>query len=66
MEGYGCGYDEVHVWTPEKCSYEVLVHADGKVSSNLTSRTADVNMPVTPTESHDCALNNGQIIVTHL
>ncbi|CAK9019081.1 unnamed protein product [Durusdinium trenchii] len=39
LEGYGCGYDEVHVWTPEKCSYEVLVHADGKVSSNLTSRT---------------------------
>ena len=39
LEGYGCGYDEVPVWTPETCSYEVIVHADGKVSSNLTSRT---------------------------
>ena len=27
------------MWTPEPCSYEVVVHSDGKVSSNLTSRT---------------------------
>ena len=39
LEGYGCGYDEERVWTPERCSYEVIVHADGQVSSNLSSRT---------------------------
>lgn len=39
LEGYECDYDEVPVWTPEACSYEVIVHADGTVSSNLTSRT---------------------------
>ena len=39
LEGYGCGFDEEHVWTPETCSYEVIVYADGKVSSNYTSRT---------------------------
>jgi len=39
LEGYECEYDEERVWTHETCTYEVLVHADGKVSSNLTSRT---------------------------
>eukprot|EP00434_Breviolum_minutum_P034158 symbB.v1.2.030222.t2/scaffold3380.1/size79486/8 len=39
LEGYECEYDEEHVWTDETCTYQVLVHADGKVSSNLTSRT---------------------------
>ena len=27
------------MWTDQSCTYEVLVHADGKVSSNFTSRT---------------------------
>ncbi|CAJ1350015.1 unnamed protein product [Effrenium voratum] len=39
MEGFGCGLDEEHVWTPESCSHEVIVYSDGKVSSNYTSRT---------------------------
>ena len=39
LEGYGCWYDDMSVWTQETCSYEVLVHGDGMVSSNWTSKT---------------------------
>ena len=59
LEGYECDYDEDPVWTPEACSYEVIVHADGTVSSNLTSRTRQNRFSVGwksghPAESGSC------------
>ena len=39
LEGYGCNYDSMQVWTQEPCSYEVIVSDEGKVASNFTSKT---------------------------
>jgi len=39
LENYGCSYNDIHVWTQDKCTYEVLVHPGGLVSSNWTSKT---------------------------
>eukprot|EP00933_Yihiella_yeosuensis_P021713 TRINITY_DN1715_c0_g1_i2.p1 TRINITY_DN1715_c0_g1~~TRINITY_DN1715_c0_g1_i2.p1 ORF type:complete len:1866 (-),score=308.01 TRINITY_DN1715_c0_g1_i2:397-5517(-) len=39
QEGLSCIYDDERVWTQEICTYEVVVHADGEVSSNWTSQS---------------------------
>lgn len=58
LEGYECDYDEERVWTDETCTYEVLVHSDGKVSSNLTSRTR-MNKFYVPWKSSSFPQNDG-------
>jgi len=39
LEGWGCNYDAMPVWTPETCSYELIVHPGGLVSSNFSSKS---------------------------
>eukprot|EP00930_Biecheleria_cincta_P023533 TRINITY_DN16991_c0_g1_i1.p1 TRINITY_DN16991_c0_g1~~TRINITY_DN16991_c0_g1_i1.p1 ORF type:complete len:2142 (-),score=336.15 TRINITY_DN16991_c0_g1_i1:205-6630(-) len=39
LEGFGCDYDDMPVWTPEACSYELIVHPGGLVSSNFSSKS---------------------------
>ncbi|CAE6922516.1 unnamed protein product [Symbiodinium natans] len=39
LEGYGCLYDSMQVWTKETCTHEVIVFDDGNVASNYTSKT---------------------------
>jgi hypothetical protein len=34
-----CGLDDIFVWTPQSCSVDIEVHADGTVSSQMDSKS---------------------------
>jgi len=65
-----CGYDGQKVWTPETCSIQVAIDADGKVSSEANDKTKQNkfsvewkgDFPTTATCPAECTVTNGECI----